>query len=352
MTLPLLRDRVGTMKSKALFVILPIALVLAAICAFNPAKSHTVKTIKPVQTAAVQAVYATGTVEANLMIPIAPKTAARLMALHVDEGARVAEGDVLAQLEDTDLQQAVADLEAKLDLAQKDQARAQKLARSGAISKEARDTADANFKSAQASLERARAELGYLQLVAPQSGTIIRRDGETGELINIGTPVFWLNGGDKIRIETEVDEEDIGLVKAGQKVLISADAFPDRIFNGHVQSITPKGDPVARSYRVRIGFADDAPLMIGMTAETNIITKEKYSALMIPLTAVKNGRLLKIADGKVAEIAVKTDIKTQKSIEITDGIGPGDLIVESYDSTLIERGKIRGNTVSWSPETP
>lgn len=338
------------MKTKAIFAIILIVAALAAFWIFNPAKAHTVKTVKPVTTEAVQAVYATGTVEAQLMIPISPKTPARLMALHVDEGARVAEGDVLAQLEDTDLQQAVADLEAKLDLAGKDLARAQKLGRTGAISKEALDAADANNKSAAATLERAKAELGYLQLIAPQGGTIIRRDGEIGELINIGTPVFWLNGGDKIRIETEVDEEDIGLVQTGQNVLISADAFPSQIFNGSVQSITPKGDPVARSYRVRVILEDDAPLMIGMTAETNIITKEKSAALMVPLTAVKNGKLLKISNGRAEEVSVTTDIKTPQSIEITGGIEPDDVIVQVYDSTLLARGKIGSDTVSWTPD--
>lgn len=337
---------------KAKLILLAVAVVAAAgiFWGFNPANRHSVEAVKPVSAPAVQAVYATGTVEASLMIPISPKVAARLMVLNVDEGAHVKAGDVLAQLEDTDLQQAVVDAQAKLELAEKDLARAQKLAKSGAISKEGFDQSQAAYTSAQAALERAKAELSYLQLVAPQDGTIIRRDGEIGEMISIGTSVFWMNGGDKIRIETEVDEEDVGLVQPNQKVLISADAFPGQVFHGTVQSITPKGDPVARSYRVRVGIEGDTKLMIGMTAETNIITKEKDNALMVPVSAVKDGKAIRINNGKAEEISVKTDIKTPNMIEITEGAGEGDVIVKNYDSTLPEKGRISAKMIDWSPE--
>ncbi len=319
------------MKRKTVVIIIAIIAVAALYWIFNPARQHEVATTKPVREKAVQAVYATGTVEASLMIPISPKVAARLMVLNVDEGSRVKAGDILAQLEDADLQQAVTDLEAKLDLAEKDLARAQKLGKSGAISKEALDQSQATYKSAQASLERAKAELGYLQLVAPQDGTIIRRDGEIGEMIPVGTTVFWINGGDQIRIETEVDEEDVGLVQPGQDVLISADAFPGQIFNGKVQSITPKGDPVARSYRVRVGFEGDAPLMIGMTAETNIITQVKENALMVPASAVKGNEIFVMQGNKPVLTKIKKGIVAEKNIEILDGIEEGDTIALRYN---------------------
>ena len=69
----------------------------------------------------------------------------------------------------------------------------------------------------------------------------------------------------------EIDEEDIPLVSPGQQVLIGADAFPDRVFEGRVQEITPKGDPIARSFRVRIALSGDTPLRTGMTADCNIL---------------------------------------------------------------------------------
>jgi len=349
MTLPLLGINIAGMKTKAILFLIVLVIAIGAFWAFNPNKTVDVKVIKPIHAPAVQAVYATGTVEASLMIPISPKIGARLMTLDVDEGSKVVAGQTLAQLEDADLQQNVADLQAKLDLAQKDLSRAQKLAKTGAIAKESLDQSQATYKSAAASVQRAKAEMDYLKLIAPEAGTIIRRDGEIGELIPNGTPVFWMSGGDDLRIETEVDEEDIGMVQPGQKVVISADAYPGKIFNGTVQSITPKGDPVARSYRVRVTFDEVTPLMIGMTSETNIITQEKADARMVPATSVKDGHVLKIAAGKAENVAVTVGIKTPNAVEIIDGIDDGDGIAEAYDSTLLDKGNLHGKPSDWKP---
>ncbi|PZO83261.1 MAG: efflux RND transporter periplasmic adaptor subunit, partial [Micavibrio aeruginosavorus] len=147
------------MRSKAVFILIAILIAAALFWVFNPAKSMDVDAVKPQRGKAVQAVYATGTVEASRMIPVSPKIAARLMELNADEGDKVEAGQILARLEDTDLQQNVTELEARRVLAQKDMERAQKLGRSGAISKEGLDTAQANFAAADASYERAKAEL-------------------------------------------------------------------------------------------------------------------------------------------------------------------------------------------------
>ncbi len=335
------------MTRKAVFSLIILAVAVALFWIFNPAKGRDVEITSPQHSAAVQAVYATGTVEASRMVPIAPKIAARLLSLEVDEGSKVMAGTILAKLEDTDLQGGLKELQAKLDLAQKDFARAQKLGKSGAISKEGLDQSQAAFTAAQAAVERAQAEVSYLQLTAPEDGTIIRRDGEIGEVITSGTSVFWINAGNSLRIETEVDEEDIGLVQPGQKVAISADAFPGQIFDGTVQSITPKGDAVARSYRVRVTLAEDTPLMIGMTAETNIITQEKDDALMIPAGAVVNGQVIKIVAGKGENAAVKTGIKTVDAVEILDGISAEDKIAAKYDATLLDGGRLKTKVSAW-----
>lgn len=334
---------------KIIIGIVLLAAVFMAVWFFNPAKAKNVETVSPVTVPAVQAVYATGTVEASRMIPISPKVAARLIRIDADEGSIVQAGQVLAQMEDTDLLQNTADLQAKMELAQKDLTRAQKLSKSGAISKQAYDDAQAAFKSATASFERAKAELSYLQLIAPEAGTVIRRDGEIGEMIPIGTAVFWITGGDDLRIETEVDEEDIGLVQPGQKVVISADAFPQRTFEGKVQSITPKGDPVARSYRVRVTLGADSPLMIGMTAETNIITQEKDAALMVPAGAVSQGKVIKIEGGKAVDTQVKTGIRTQQAVEIIEGVSVGEQVVMKYDAMLLEAEHIKSKHKEWTP---
>jgi multidrug efflux system membrane fusion protein len=329
------------MLRKILFPVLFLAVMAILFLLFNPTKSHDVTAVRPAREKAVQAVYATGTVEASRMIAIAPRVGARLISLEVDEGQAVEAGQILARLEDADIRENLNELEARAALAQKELRRAQSLAKTGAISKTALDEAVTNEKAAAAAAESTRAQLSYLQLTAPEAGTIIRRDGEIGEMITAGTAVYWMNGGDELRIETEVDEEDIPLVKPGLPVLVRADAYPGETFKGTVQSITLKGDPVARSYRVRVGLDADTPLMIGMTAETNIIAQEKEGALMVPATAVKDGQVIKIANGKAEIAAVRTGIKTTDKVEIVEGLSEEEVVVEKYDATLVDKNNVR-----------
>src|SRR5690606_24661917 len=142
------------------------------------------------------------------------------------------------------------------------------------------------WEAARAASEKAAAAVSFMKLIAPEAGRIIRRDGESGQLIPANQPVFWLSCCAPLRVSAEVDEEDIARVQPGQKVLIRADAFPGKTYEGKVQSITPKGDPVTRTYRVRIALVEETPLLIGMTAETNIILRENEHALLIPASAL------------------------------------------------------------------
>src|SRR6185437_1967818 len=148
-----------------------------------------------------------------------------------------------------------------------------------------------------------------LKLVAPADGRIIRRDGEIGQLIAANQTVFWLSCA-PVRVSAEVDEEDIARVKPGQPVLLRADAFPGRIFDGTVESITPKGDPIARSYRVRISLAAGTPLMIGMTAETNIILRRDEHALLLPAGTVTQDMVWVVDNDRLVRRKVTVGART------------------------------------------
>ncbi|MGB4058180.1 MAG: efflux RND transporter periplasmic adaptor subunit [Alphaproteobacteria bacterium] len=312
-------------------------------------KEGAILVVSPVRAAAVQAVYATGTVEPSVMLPIAPRGAARLMTLMVDEGAHVKKGDVLGQLEDTDIQKQVEELQARADFAGKDYARKAELVKRGVVSKGAADQSRAEVDAARAAVARVKAQLGYLQLIAPEDGVIIRRDGEVGELIQTNEPVFWISCCSPLRVSAEVDEEDIATVKPGQKVLIRADAFPGKIMEGSVTSITPKGDPISRSYRVRVSLPGDTPLMIGMTAETNIVVSETKDAVMVPVSAVQGGFLWVYKDGVFEKRGVETGAKTDDAVEIRSGLSDGEVVAVTFSPELSSAGDGRVQTQDWKP---
>ncbi len=180
-----------------------------------------------------------------------------------------------------------------------------------------------------------------MKLIAPDDGLIIKRDGEIGQLIPATQPVFWMSCCAPLRISVEVNEEDIVQVKSGQEVLIRADAFPDQVFNGKVQSITPKGDPIARTYRVRVEFVGDVPLQISMTAETNIIISKNDNALLVPSTAVSDHKLWLVKGGKLVQQEVKQGAKGLKNVEIVTGVTEGDVIVVQPTTTLKSGAAVR-----------
>lgn len=311
-------------------------LVVAAGCAYWILRPAVLIVTHPAYGPAVQAVYATGTVEPVIMMPIAPRIGARIVALAVDEGAVVKTGQVLARLESDDVRNSIAQLEAQEDFARRDFQRDAALVGGGIIPRQTYDRAQSTWIAAKAAVAAARAQIGYLTLVAPNDGRIIRRDGEVGQFLPVNQPLFWLSCLSPLRITAEVDEEDIALVRTGQKVLIRADAFPGRIFTGRVQAVTPKGDPIARSYRVRVTLDGASPLQIGMTTETNIVTAERPHALLVPTTAVSGNWIWTVRDGRLVRNAVETGVSGRDRTEIVRGVQPSDLVVVTPDATLAE----------------
>lgn len=306
----------------------------------------TVATVQPTRGPAVRAVYATGTVEPTVMLPIAPRSAARLMELKADEGAQVRAGQELARLEDADLQRSVEELEARARFAKTQFERAQTLLDRGLGTVLERDRTRTEWQAADAAVARARTLRSFMTLTAPADGQILRRDGEIGQLIPANQPVFYFSRRAPLRIEAEVDEEDIMLVKTGQRVLIRAPALPDQIIAGRLATITPKGDPVTRSFRVRIDLEDNVLLRIGMTAEVNIIVEERPDALLVPATAVINGQVWIVRDGKLHRQPVQIGINGEKHSEILSGLSETDRVVLQPTSQLKEGWWAREESVA------
>lgn len=295
----------------------------------------------PVHGPAVEAVYATGTVESTVMYPVAPRVSGRLVALMADERDTVTTGQALARLESAEAAANLEQLRAKEAYAAVAFKRAKGLLAENTASRATYDNAEADLKAARAAREAAEAQLSYTELTAPQDATVIYRDGEVGQLIAANQTVFWLASGGQLRLSAQVDEEDIARVKAGQEVLVRADAFGSKVFKGTVDSITPKGDPVARSFRVRIGLPEDTPLQIGMTAEVNIILREADDALLIPTSAVRDGAVWAVTDGKLHLQPVATGAVGASQTEVLDGLGADTQVVVHPTAALKEGKRVR-----------
>ncbi|WP_295390454.1 efflux RND transporter periplasmic adaptor subunit [uncultured Thiodictyon sp.] len=300
-----------------------------------------VAVVTPTRGPAVEAIYATGTVEPTVMLPIAPRQGAKLAEVKVDEGALVKKGQTLARLDDADLDNTVDELESRLRFARLNLQRKEDLSGRKMLAKADLDQARSDLEMAEAGLKRATALRGFMTLTAPADGLILRRDGEVGQFIPSGQTVFWFSCCAPLRVTAEVDEEDITRVRVGQPAVLHADALPGVVFDGTVSEITPKGDPIARSFRVRIRLTDPARLRVGMTVDANLIVTERADALLVPSGALTNGAVWVLADGRLHRQPVKTGVTGAVRTEVLEGLGPTAQIVATPTETLREGAAAR-----------
>ena len=294
----------------------------------------TVTAAAPSRGPAVEAVYGSGIVEPEVMVALGPKVSGRLQELAVDEGDTVRKGAVLARLDSRDLAATVAEWESRVRFGEAEFRRVEELYRRRLAAETDRDRARNELATATAARDRVREQLAEMTLRAPEDGVILRRDGEIGQLQRPGDILFWFSCCGGLRVSAEIDEEDIPSVALGQRVLIAADAFPNRVFEGTVHEITPKGDPVARSFRVRIALPADTPLRVGMTADCNIVVAERNDALRVPATAIAGDKLWVVRDGRLAEQPVTLGAGRDGLVEIRAGLAADDLVVSTLRDGL------------------
>ena len=282
-----------------------------------PPKSY--KTVKVSTGKAVEAVYATAVVEPVTWAAIAPIKTGRIVEVNVDEGDIVNMGDILARLDDADYRAHLKEEQALARYYRDNLARSAKLLKKGFDSQEKYDARKTDLARTDARIGMLKEQIRQLALAAPMDGTVLWRDVELGEVKPAGEALFWVGKPSPLRLEAEVDEEDIPKIKSGQSVLITADAFPDEFMEGLVHWISPKGDPVNKSYRVYVTLPEDTKLMIGMTVETNTIVQEKDSVLLVPAEAVVEGPALWVAENnKTRKIRVKIGTRGEVKIEILE----------------------------------
>lgn len=249
----------------------------------------------------VAGVYGIGTVEARIRSEIGFEVSGTLIELTADQGDRVADGQVLARLDDGEQRAVVAQAEAalaqaraRLDraLAVREQKksvdrRRQELERKGTVSAEAAEDARAaadiaaadvavavaDVESSRALLERERERLAKFTLSAPYDGLVIRRDRELGAAVVAGTPVFSVVDPGTVWVRAYVDEARAGRLAAGQavRVTLRSEAGSDRA--GRVARIDIEADRVSEERVVHVAF-DTVPADFHLGEQAEVVVDD------------------------------------------------------------------------------
>ncbi|BAI97431.1 RND transporter [Sphingobium sp. TA15] len=329
------------MKRIALWL-LPLALVAAAAAWWLLGGRAQEVELAPVRIGqAVELVYATGFVEAQQPVSVSARLTAPVRQILAEEAQTVVRDQPLVLLDDEEQQHVLQQATAQRRLAQQDERRALALFAKGWVTRAARDSAVAAADSARAAEEGARARLDQMIVRAGIGGVVLRKDVEPGDLASPGRTLMTLGDPARIWITATIDERDVARVHAGQEALMSSDAWPGRVLHGHVRAVTPGGDPEQRAFRARIVTDGAVALPLGLTLEVNIITRRAERALLVPASAMEDGKVWVIRGRRVYARTVRTGIAGTSDVQILSGLSPGDRIVKNPEGKLKDNMRVR-----------
>ena len=311
-----------------------LVLLIAAALWWRLGRAPEVAAVMPTRGTAVEIVYGTGAVEPVRWAKVASLIRQRIVELCYCEGKSVIKGDVLARLDDKEARAQLQELRAREEFAKREFTRTTELMGRGVASTQAHERISSDLRQIQGLISVQMEKLDAYTITAPIEGVVLRRDGEVGEIVEQGQILFRVGAPKPLHVVAEVNEEDIPRVAVGQTVLLRTDAFPGRRLEGKVYEITPMGDAVAKTYRIRISLPDDTPLHIGMSVEANVVTREKANALLVPADAVQGTRVLVIDGNRLQARQVEVGIRGARSVEIISGLSEGDRIVAQPADSL------------------
>jgi RND family efflux transporter MFP subunit len=290
--------------------------------------------VSPVRGSAAEVVYATGVVEPETWAAVTSIVRARIIERCNCEGKQIKRGGVIARLDDTAARAVSQAFKARVDQRRQELDRYATLLDRRVVSQAAYDKAVGDLAQAEGDLAAQAGRLADFLILAPIDGTVLREDTAVGEAAEPGQVLVWIGQPRPLIIVSEVNEEDIRRIEVGQKVVLKADAFPGEALDATVKSITLKGDPVTKTYRVRHALPGDTPLFIGMSVEANIVVRTVADTLLIPRAAVHDGAILIVESGRIVTREIEIGIIGVDKVEILNGLSEKDRVVAVYADDL------------------
>ncbi len=335
-------------------------------------------------------VTATGTIEAVTSVTVGTQVSGIVNKLYVDYNSQVKKGQVIAELDKTNLLSELNTAKANLASAQSslnyqaaNMERYKTLYKKGLVSADEYENALLTYRqakeqvaSSKENVQRAQTNLGYATITSPIDGTVISKSVEEGQTVaaSFNTPELFTIAKDltNMQVVADVDEADIGNVKEGDRVTFTVDAYPDDTFEGTVKQVRLEATTTNNvvTYEVVISAPNaDLKLKPGLTANVTIYTQERSGVLAVANKALRFtptketvGKDMKIVDckGKNKVWTLNGNTLTAHPVtigqsdgintEITKGLKQGDKIVteivvnvpEEEDAPQQSQGLISG----------
>lgn len=323
-------------------------------------------------------ITATGTIEPVTSVEVGTQVSGIIDKIYVDYNSVVKKGQVIAELDKTNLQSELVSAQSNLQNAQSslnyqkaNYERYKTLFNKGLVSANDFESARLSYEQAvaqvriqQQSVEKAKTNLGYATITAPIDGVVLSKEVEEGQTVasSMTTPTLFIIAQNltDMRVIADVDEADIGGVQVGQKVTFTVDAYPDDTFQGSVTQVRQEATTESNvvTYEVVISAPnEDYKLKPGLTANVTIYTQEKLNVLTIPSKALRftpSEKLLqkdqKIIDcegenkvwtqdgNNIKAVSLKTGITNGILTEVLSGIKEGTSVITDLASGAEDEG--------------
>ena len=330
-----------------------VAVVVVALKCTGGEKEEKVsfETAKVEKTNIQTSITATGTIEPVTSVTVGTQVSGIVSHLYVDYNSVVKKGQVIAELDRTNLISELNTAKANLSSAEStanyelsNYNRYKTLYDKGLVSADEYESAQLSYrkakeqvKTASESVQKAQTNLGYATITSPIDGVILSKSVEEGQTVaaSFNTPELFVIAQDltNMRVIADIDEADIGGVKEGQRVSFTVDAFPDDHFEGQVTQVRQQATTESNvvTYEVVISAPNnDLKLKPGLTANVTIFTLEKNDVLTAPAKALRfmpNEALLQ--EGQVIE-----DVEAPQKVWTLEG--------NTFKAHAVETGTTNG----------
>ena len=207
---------------------------------------------------------------------------------------------------------------------------------------------DRNLENLEETSKKLEGQMKNSEIRAPMDGLLTAVGTIDGELVAEGNQLFTVSSK-KNYVRGEVNEEDVGEVKAGMKANLSLYAYQTQTFTARVSSVQPAADPETQRYTIVLEM-DKPPdnLMSGMTGEMNIITGTHENAILVPTRAVLVDQVFLIKNGTVRRRTIKVGFRTLDFTEALSGIAVGDRVIIADQDRLHPGQPVRQHRVDIS----
>lgn len=296
-------------------------------------KVLSVRAVVVKEQALTDGIYVSGTLMPDEEVNLSFETAGKITGIYFREGARVAQGQLLAKINDAPLQAQLRKLEAQLKLTQDRVYRARTLLQKEAVSREAFQEAEANLAGLRAEIEMVRAEIAQTELRAPFGGVIGLRQVSTGAYATTSTTVATLTKTTPLKVEFSVPERYAGTLPVGTALTFTAegDLTPR---SAKVYALDSRVDTDTRTYTVRALYSNPGGHLVpGRYVNVNLTTREYDRALAVPSEAIVSemgvDKVFLLKNGTAQPVEIVKGLRTDALVQVVRGISVGDTVITS-----------------------